>query len=143
MIKQDFTQQINAPIEKVFAFITDFRNNAKWQDGVIESTQTPEGPAQVGTKVKDVRTFLGKKLEGTYEVTEFLPNKKVIFKSTSGPIQFQFEQTFESVAGGTNLSAHVELEGSGFFKLAEGVLAGNLKKQFEAQAVKLKALLEG
>jgi uncharacterized protein YndB with AHSA1/START domain len=142
MVKQDFTQEIKAPVEKVFAFVSDFRNNSKWQDGVIESTQSPDGPTQVGTKVKDKRTFLGQKLEGTYEVTEFVPNKKVAFKSTSGPIQFSFEQTFESMAGGTKVSAHVEMEGSGFFKLAEGALAGNLKKEFEAQAAKLKTLLE-
>ena len=142
MIKQDFTQEINAPVEKVFAFVADFRNNSKWQGGVIESTQTPDGPTQVGTKVKDVRTFLGQKLEGAYEVTELVPNKKVAFKSTSGPIQFQFEETFEPMGGGTKLTAHVEMEAKGFFKLAEGALAGNLKKEFEAQAVKLKMLLE-
>jgi uncharacterized protein YndB with AHSA1/START domain len=143
MIKQDFSQQINAPVEKVFAFVADFRNNSKWQDGVIESTQTPEGPTQVGTKVRDVRTFLGQKLEGTYEVTEFAPNARIVFKSTSGPIQFQFEQTFESVRGGTKLSAHVEMEAKGFFKLAEGALGNNLKKTFEEQSAKLKSMLEG
>jgi hypothetical protein len=36
----------------------------------------------------------------------------------------------------------VEMEGSGFFRLAEAALAGNLKKTFEAQAEKLKALME-
>jgi uncharacterized protein YndB with AHSA1/START domain len=143
MIKQEFTQQINAPLEKVFALVTDFRKNAEWQDGVIESTQTPDGPTQMGTKFKTVRTFLGQKLEATGEVTEFELNKKFAFKSTSGPIQFSLIQTFESVAGGTKLSMLVEMEAGGFFKLAEGALAGNMKKTFEEQAAKLKALLEG
>ncbi len=143
MIKQDFTQQINAPVEKVFAFVADFRNNPKWQNGLIESTQTPDGPTQVGTKVKDVRTFLGQKLDSTYEVIEFAPNRKLVFKSTSGPLQFTFTQTFEADSGGTKLGAHVEMEASGFFKLAEGVLANTLKKEFESQAEKLKSLLEG
>lgn len=142
MVTQEFTQQINAPIEKVFAFVTDFRNNSKWQNGVIESSQTPEGPTQAGTKVKDIRTFLGQRLESTYEVTEFVPNQKISFKSTSGPIQFMFMESFESAGGGTKLTAQVEMEAKGFFKLAEGALAGNLKKEFESQAEKLKALLE-
>jgi uncharacterized protein YndB with AHSA1/START domain len=143
MITQDFTQEIDAPVGKVFAFVSDFRNNSKWQDGVIETTQTPDGPTQVGTKVKDVRTFLGQKMDSTFEVTEFEPDKKVAFKSTSGPIQFMFEQTFESTGGGTKLSVHVELEAKGFFKLAEGALGNNLKKTFEEQSVKLKSMLEG
>jgi uncharacterized protein YndB with AHSA1/START domain len=143
MITQDFTQEINAPVEKVFAFSTDFRNNSKWQDGVIETTQTPDGPTQVGTKVKDVRTFLGQKMDSTFEVTEFEPNKKVAFKSTSGPIQFMFMQSFESTGSGTKVSVHVEMEAKGFFKLAEGALGSNVKKTFEEQSAKLKSILEG
>ena len=143
MIKQESTQEINAPIQKVFALVTDFRKNAEWQDGVIESTQTPDGPTQMGTNFKTVRTFLGQKLEATGEVTEFEPNKKFAFKSTSGPIKFNLMQTFESVSGGTKVTIHVEMEAGGFFKLAEGALAGNMKKTFEDQAAKLKALLEG
>jgi carbon monoxide dehydrogenase subunit G len=143
MVQQDFTQQINAPVEKVFAFVSDFRNNSKWQTGVIESTQTPDGPTQVGTQVKDRRTFLGQKMEGTYEVTEYVPSKKLAFKSTSGPIQFRFAQDFESMGEGTKISVHVEMEAGGFFKPAEGALAGNLKKEFESEAATLKSLLEG
>lgn len=143
MISQDFTQEINAPVEKVFAFSTDFRNNSKWQDGVIETTQTPDGPTQVGTKVRDVRTFLGQKMDSTFEVTEFEQDKKVAFKSTSGPIQFMFAQTFESTGSGTKVSVHVEMEAKGFFKLAEGALGNNLKKTFEEQSAKLKSILEG
>jgi uncharacterized protein YndB with AHSA1/START domain len=143
MISQDFSQEINAPVEKVFAFSTDFRNNSKWQDGVIETTQTPDGPTQVGTKVKDVRTFLGQKMDSTFEVTEFEPNRKVAFKSTSGPIQFMFVQKFESTGNGTKVSVHVEMEAKGFFKLAEGALGNTLKKTFEEQSAKLKSILEG
>ncbi len=75
MIKLDFTQEIKAPLEKVFAFVTDFRNAAKWQNGVSESSQTPDGPTQLGTKMKTIRTFLGQRLEAAAEVTEFAANQ--------------------------------------------------------------------
>jgi carbon monoxide dehydrogenase subunit G len=142
MIKQEFTQQINVPVERVFAYVTDFRNNAKWQEGVVESTQTPDGPTQLGTKFKTVRTLLGQKLEATGEVTEFEPNKKMAFKSTSGPIKFSMSQTFEADAGGTKLIFQAEVEAGGFFKLAEGALSGNMKKMFEDQIKKLEEVLE-
>jgi uncharacterized membrane protein len=142
MIKLDFTQEIKASLEKVFAFATDFRNAAKWQNGVIESSQTPDGPTRLGTKMKTIRTFLGQRLEATAEVTEFAANQKVAFKSTSGPIQFHFVQTFSSMPGSTKVEVHVEMEAGGFFKLAEGALAGNLKKELEAQGQKLKEVLE-
>jgi len=142
MIQQDFTQEIKAPVEKVFAYVTDFRKNGEWQEGVTESTQTPDGPTQLGTKFKTARTFLGQKLEATGEVTEFVPNKKFAFKTNSGPMQFTLTQTYEAAPGSTKLNMHIELEAGGFFKLAEGALAGNLKKTVEEQSQKLKSLLE-
>ncbi len=142
MIKQDFTQEINAPVAKVFEYVTDFRKNAEWQEGVTESTQTPDGPTQLGTKFKTARTFLGQKLEATGEVTEFVPNQKFAFKTNSGPIQFSLAQTFEATSGGTKLNLHVEMEAGGFFKLAEGAMAGNFKKTMEEQSQTLKTLLE-
>ncbi len=142
MIKLDFSESIQAPVERVFAYVTDFRTAAEWQDGVIESTQTPDAPTQVGTKLKTVRMLMGQRLEAAGEVTEFVPNEKFAFKSTSGPIQFSFDQKFASTDGGTKLDIHVEMEASGFLKVAEGAIAGNLKKQFEDQAKKLKEIME-
>jgi uncharacterized protein YndB with AHSA1/START domain len=142
MIKQELTQHIHAPLEKVFALVTDFRRNKEWQNGVIESSQTPDGPTGPGTKFKTVRTFLGQRIEATGEVTEFVANQKFGFKSTSGPMQFSLSQSFAAAEGGTTMHLVVEMEGAGFFKIAEGALGKNIAKEFEAQAEKLKALLE-
>src|SRR5258706_12379835 len=101
MITLDFVEQINAPVEKVFAYVTDFRKFAEWQEGVIESTQTPDGPTAMGTKFTAVRTLLGQRLEAGGEVTEFWPNKKSTFKTTPGPVKFKMIQTFQPGGGGT------------------------------------------
>jgi uncharacterized protein YndB with AHSA1/START domain len=142
MIKHDFTLEIKAPIEKVFAFATDLRNNSKWQDDVQETTQTPDGPTQLGTKFRTVRTVFGQRLDATGEVTEFVPNQRFAFKAASGPMHITFAQSFEAIPGGTKTSVHVEAEPGGVFKLAEGALAGQMKQQFESQSQKLKAVLE-
>lgn len=143
MITLDMIEEIKAPVERVFDYVTDFRKYSEWQEGIIESSQTPDGPTRLGTKFKTARTLFGRKLEAGGEVTQFEPNSKFGFKTTSGPVNFTLSQTFESVDGGTRMTVHVEAEASGFFKLAEGLLASNMKKQFEDQTVKLKAILEG
>lgn len=142
MIKHDFTVDIKAPVEKVFAFATDFRNNSKWQDDVQATTQTPDGPTQLGTKFTTVRTVFGQKIEAIGEVTEFVPNQKFTFTAASGPMHMKFSQSFEAIPGGTKTSVHVEAEPGGVFKLAEGALAGQMKLQMESQAQKLKTILE-
>ena len=142
MIKESFTMEVMRPLEEVFAYVSNFRNNPKWQDGLEETKQTPDGPTAVGTKSTDVRMFLGQRMESVIEVTEFEPNKRLAFKSVGGPIQFKSVQTFESIPGGTRSAMTFEAEPGGFFKLAEPMVAGAMKKSLEASTVKLKALLE-
>jgi uncharacterized protein YndB with AHSA1/START domain len=142
MIKLDFSQQIQAPVERVFAYVTDLRAAAEWQDGVVESSPLPDAPPQIGTKVKTVRLLMGQRLETSGVVTEFVPNKAFAFKSTSGPVQFNMSQTFSPANGGAQLNTHMEMEAADFMKVAEPVIAASLKQQFDAQEKKLKEILE-
>ena len=142
MIRLDFSQQIKAPVERVFAYVTDLRTAAEWQDGVVESSPTPDASPQIGTRVKTVRLLMGQRLETRGEVTEFVPNRKFAFKSTAGPVQFNMSQTFAPADGGTRVNTHMEMEAAGFMKVAEPVVAANLKQQFDAQEKKLKEILE-
>lgn len=133
---------INQPIEKVFAYLTDSRNVTKWQTAIIETRATVEGPAQVGSKVTDVRTFIGQKMESTYEITEVEPNARMAFKSISGPFPYQGAITFQSLGNATEVTFAIEMEPKGFFKLAEGMLAGNINKELEGDLGRAKQLLE-
>lgn len=142
MIKHALTVDIHAPLEKVFAYATDFNNFVKWQDGVSEVSQSPAGPTRLGTTFKLTRTFLGKRLEAEGVVTEFAPNQKLVFKTTGGPISLNATQTFEAVPTGTRLRLHLEAEPGGIFKLAEGAMEKQIKAAFASQAQKLKSVLE-
>ncbi len=142
MIKLDSSDTIKAPVDRVFAYVTDFRTAAEWQDGVIESTQTPDAPTQVGTKVKMIRLLMGQRVDGTGEVTEFVPNQKFAFKTVSGPVKLLLQQTFSSADGGTKVDTHMEMETGGVLKIAEPMVAGNMKQQMQDQAKKLKQILE-
>ncbi len=142
MTKVERTLIINQPIEKVFAYVTNPRNNPKWQPDIVELRISPDEPTRVGTRVTDVRSLLGRKLELTTEVTEFEPNKLMRVKSTSGPIPLRGYITFESIDGGTRVNFLAEAEPTGFFKLAERMFSSTWKKGVEDSLNKLKELLE-
>jgi uncharacterized membrane protein len=134
---------INQPVELVFTYLTDSRNITKWQPALLEARADPEGPAQVGTRVTDVRTFLGRKMESVYEITAVEPNKRMSLKSVSGPFPYQGDFLFEPEGtAATKLTFIADFEPKGFFKLAEGMLAGTLKKEVEAQLAAAKQVLE-
>jgi uncharacterized membrane protein len=140
--KAEYSLVINQPVEKVYAYLADVRNNPKWQVGIQETRIDPDGPTMVGTKVTDVRSFIGRKLEFTYEVVEMVPNTVLSLKSLSGPFPFRGTTTLQTRDGATLVSVTFEMEATGFFKLAEGLVASSLKKDVETSFAQLKDILE-
>ena len=142
MVKVKTSVVINRPIEEVFKFSDDPNNDAQWQTGLIESKQTSEGPMGVGTTFLNVSQFLGRRLESTFEITEYEPNRRVGFKSTSGPVPLTATTTYEEVEEGTKVTLEAEGDVSGVFKLAEPIVARTAQRQFEGNFLTLKDVLE-
>ena len=142
MVKVEGTIVINRPIEEVFAFLTNPDNAPLWQGSVLESKQTSEGPVGVGTSGQVVSQFLGRRMESTWQVTEYELNKKASLKTTSGPIAYENFATLEAVDEGTNVTLVAEYEVGGFFKLAESILARMAQRQADTDYANLKDLVE-
>ena len=133
---------INRPVEDVWAFMAVPENDLQWISGLVENTQTSEGPMGVGATFKGTRRFLGRSIESGVEITEWEPNKRGSIKSTSGPMSFNGTRTFESVEGGTRVSEDFEAEIGGFFRLAEPLVLRAAKRQIAADYETLKDILE-
>ncbi len=133
---------INRPIDEVFVFATDLDKFATWQTGLVESTQTSEGPLGAGSTYRWVTQFLGRRIETVGEITEYEPNRKMCFKSTSGPFPFGGCQRFEPTNGGTRLTLIMHLEPGGFFRLAEPLMLRMAERSTMADYQNLKDLLE-
>ena len=133
---------INRPVSDVFAYATDPANDAQWQD-VEFSEQTSDGPLGAGSTMHSVSKFMGREMDIAAEVTVYDPPNQFSFRTSSGPIQFEAQQTYESQEGGTLLTFSGEAEVGGFFKVAEGMVAKQAESRMEADLGNLKALLEG
>ena len=142
MITFETSIEIRRPLEAVFAFVSDPRNEPQWEETVKEVRVTPDGPPAVGTQVTKVGSFLGMKLEATNELTALEPNRSLSFKGTSGPASLEATMRFEAVGEGTRLSGTFQVEPGGLFKVAGPLFASQAKKQMEADLQRLKELLE-
>lgn len=142
MVKVEGTVVINRPIEEVFAFLANPDNASQWQGSVLESKQTSEGPVGVGTTGQAASQFLGRRIESTWEVTEYELNRKATLKTTSGPVPYEQSATLESVDEGTKVTLVAEYEVGGFFKLAEPIVARMAQRQAEGDFANLKDLVE-
>ena len=142
MAKVESSVVINRPIEEVFAYVVDPNNTAQWAGPVVEAKQTSDGPVGLGTTSTRVTQFLGRTMEATYEITEFEPNRYYVDKMTSGPVPINGRISFDAAEDGTKVTIAGEIEATGFFKLAEPILARMAKRQTATDVQTLKDLLE-
>lgn len=142
MIKVESSVVINKPVADVYAYVTNGENTTKWQGGV-ESVINEGAPNTVGSKYTEVRKFLGQEMKTTLEIAEVAPNAKWVSKVVKGPVPYTVTVTFEESGGGTKMTTRVEGEPTGFFKIAEGMVAGQLEKSLGEDGERLKKILEG
>ena len=142
MTKIERSIVISRPVDEVWEFVHDIANDRLWQTTLTESEQLTGGRMGVGTKVREVRHFLGLRIELTWEVTEFEPKRRSAIKGISGPVPLSGDYLLEPVEEGTRFSVSGELDAHGLFKLAEPVFARITARELEANLGHLRDLLE-
>src|SRR6059036_2001773 len=141
MLKLEISCEIRRPVEEVFAYATDPAKTPEWKTSVLESSAEPVGPMRVGTQIHTVMRLFGRRIASTAEVTELVPNMKLVQK-TNSPSPVEVTCLAEPTSGGTKVTATAVAKPGGFFKMAEPVLARIVKKQGQAELDTMKALLE-
>jgi uncharacterized protein YndB with AHSA1/START domain len=120
---------INRPPQDVFNVITDPAKQSLWQSMTESAEWTSNGSHGVGSTMKVVARFLGRKIESEIEVTAWEPPHRVDYKFVNGPYPAEVSNTLEPQGEGTLLTARSQGEMGSFFKLAEGLVARQLEKQ--------------
>jgi len=133
---------VDRPVDEVFKYVTDPANQAVWQSGCIESRLDGGGPLGPGSRLTEVRSFMGKRLHSTLEVTAYEPARRFDLEVVEGPVPSRVRHRFESADGGTTIRFEGETEPGRAFKLAEPIIVRAVKKQSEADFRRLKQILE-
>ena len=133
---------INRPSEQVFDFLANPLNDPQWSSASVEMRKTSGGPVGVGATFRQVGRFLGRRLEFALEVTAYEPNRRFGMKVTAGPIKFAGIRELETVPDGTRVTFKGGGQSSGFFRIADPLLARAAERQLTADLAALKAVLE-
>ena len=133
---------INRPPQDVFNAITDPTKLSIWQSMTEAAEWSSNGDLGVGSTMRVVARFLGRKIESEIEVTAWEPPHRVDFKFVNGPYPAEVSNILEPQGEGTLLTSQSQGEMGSFFKLAEGLVARQLQKQIDANNESLKLLME-
>lgn len=116
--------EVAAPIEDVFDFITDPRNNTRWQRLVIGVDVLEDGPPGPGMHVVEHRRVAGRVVAVPFTVTDYQRPTLRAFEVTAGPLRPQGQMRFEALSPGrTRVEVDVTLIGRGPARLLTALAA--------------------
>jgi uncharacterized membrane protein len=134
---------IERPVDDVFAYVTDPVNAPEWQSGVLSTTKTSDEPMRTGARWREVRTFLGRRIQGTLEATEYEPGQLFALKTVSGTVAIEVRHLFEPFDGGTRIRVLAEGNPGSLGRLGGRFVRRAAERELKRDFARLKDVLEG
>jgi uncharacterized membrane protein len=141
----DETVVIARPTEDVFDYLVLAENLPRWDSSMLECVQIGSGAVTVGTRYRGVSKILGRRIEWTTEVTQFVPGVRAASESVEGPLTFTVSYEVSASPAGTTLRYRLVAEsglGGAFGRAMEPIVQRAQAKVVRANLGKLADLLE-
>jgi carbon monoxide dehydrogenase subunit G len=136
---------IDRPPEDVFAFVTTPENDAEWFSTAVERQRETEGPIDVGSRIRAVDKFLGRRIESTLEVTEHMPSTRSSIR-LEGPMAARGTYVLEQAGAGTRfkwiLDADPGLGGLYLGRISDPLVTFVFRRRIKSDLGRLKERLE-
>jgi uncharacterized membrane protein len=134
---------IRRPRQDVAAYAGDPGNAPEWYANIRSVEWRTPPPLAVGSRLDFVAVFLGRRLAYTYEVTEWVPGRRLVMRTAQGPFPMETTYTWEALdAGATRMSLRNRGHPSGFSVLAAPFMAAAVRRANRADLARLRELLE-
>jgi uncharacterized protein YndB with AHSA1/START domain len=135
--------RIERPVEEVAAFAGDPGNAPSWYVNIESVRWQTDPPVRVGSRMDFVATFLGRRIEYTYEVVELVPGERLVMRTAQGPFPMQTTYTWEPADGGTQMTLRNNGSPTGFARVATPVMELAMRRAMTKDLLALKRRLEG
>ena len=135
--------EIDRPRHTVAVFASDPENATSWYENIKAVQWKSPKPLAVGSRIEFVARFLGRRLAYTYEVTELVPDERLVMRTSGGPFAMETTYLWEDAAnGGTRMTLRNRGEPSGFSKIAAPMMVVAMRRANRMDLERLKTLLE-
>ena len=133
---------IRRPVDEVFDFVADERNEPRFNPSLRAVEQISPGPIGAGTRFRAETSSMGRTVDLEIEFTEYERPKRLASTTRMSAMDVRGTLTFDPVPEGTLMRWFWELEPHGVFKLATPLLPRMGRRQEQAIWAGLKRLLE-
>jgi carbon monoxide dehydrogenase subunit G len=138
-VERTFTVQ--APLQAVVDYLTDFKNTEEWDPGTKSTTRTDSGPVETGAQWHNVSEFRGRETELDYTLTE-REAAKLVFVGKNKTVTSTDDLSFTPSGDATSITYRVDLELHGVAKLADPFVKRGFEKLADETVAKMTTVLE-
>lgn len=134
---------INRPTPTVSAYAADPSNAPAWYVNIESAQWKTPPPLCAGAQIAFAAHFLGRRLEYTYQVTEFVPGERLVMRTAQGPFPMETTYTWAPAdAAATRMTLRNHGEPAGFAKILAPFVAGAMRRANGKDLARLKSILE-
>jgi uncharacterized membrane protein len=136
---------IARPAADVFDFLVHAENLPRWDSSTLECVQVGPDPVTVGTRYRGASKILGRRIEWTTEIIDFVPGVRSASKAIEGTLKFTVSYEVSETPEGTNLRYRIVADsglGGAFGRALEPIVEKAQTKVVKANLDTLVGLLE-
>jgi uncharacterized membrane protein len=134
---------IQRSTDQVAAYAADPNRAPEWYVNIKNVAWNSPPPARVGSRVTFVAQFLGRRLEYTYEIVEYVAGQRLVMRTAEGPFPMETSYAWTPTPdGGTRMTLRNRGAPSGFSKLFAPFMAAAMRRANRKDLRRLKEILE-
>jgi uncharacterized membrane protein len=141
--------EIARPAAVVFDFVVRGENLPRWDGSIVDCTRLDDDPdsstVAVGARYRGATRLLGRRIEWTTEVVDYVPGTRATSTSTSGPLSFTVTYEVDPTPAGSRLRYRLTAEsglGGAFARALEPIVQREQAKVVRANLATLAHVLE-
>jgi hypothetical protein len=138
-MKGELQTVVQRPVEEVFDFLADIRNETRWNPRIIRIDKTSPGPLGAGATFEGRYQGLGTLRT---QLVEYERPTRLSFRSAGPRMRIAGTFMLSPVGNETSIALRANLEPQGIFKLLAPLMGPVIQRQNRAAAVRLKQALE-
>jgi uncharacterized protein YndB with AHSA1/START domain len=133
---------INRPVEEVFDFVADERNEPRYNPRMVRAEMLSPGPVGLGSRFRAEMRTRPRPVVMTTENTGYERPRRLASTTRLSTMEIRGTLTFEPVPGGTRMRWSWQVQPRGLLKLMSPLVARVGARQERAIWTGLKRLLE-
>jgi hypothetical protein len=135
-------QEIGRPRGDVAAYAADWRNDPGWIGALTDVELVSDGEFDVGSQVKRVASFLGRRIEYVNEVVAWERGERLVMRSVKAPFPMKVTYEWSDASAGTRMRIRAEGDAGGFYRFAGPLLSLMVRRGIASDLKRLRERLE-